>query len=300
MNRRAFSLIELLVVIAIVALLMGLLLPALAGSRQQSRYVKGQANLRSLSQIMLMYAQEQQDQFLNPFRPVWPDMSDLPGGTPSWATAVSIKDPAIRWDFFVLFCPELQEAHTEGFSSLWYSYLADYRGAGRVTPEQFSPADAQMMEIYQRAKADPTLMEEDRLSPSSYIYSPTMSCSPDRYLGGGRSPMAPGYLLTAQLSTVRHPSAKVFLYERMDFSQRTPRPLQSIACRPTVAAVDGSVDRADMGNIMERIANAGSDGSDRDLMPCFGTGCQVIPEDPTPLFFYATKNGVRGRDLPRQ
>lgn len=54
--RYAFTLLELLVVISIVALLVGLLLPALAASREAAVDVKCQANLRSVHQSFHVYA----------------------------------------------------------------------------------------------------------------------------------------------------------------------------------------------------------------------------------------------------
>jgi prepilin-type N-terminal cleavage/methylation domain-containing protein/prepilin-type processing-associated H-X9-DG protein len=57
---RAFSLIELIVVIGIIALLIGVLLPALAQARSQSRAVACLSNVRQLSTAVMMYANDHQ------------------------------------------------------------------------------------------------------------------------------------------------------------------------------------------------------------------------------------------------
>jgi prepilin-type N-terminal cleavage/methylation domain-containing protein len=55
---RAFTLVELLVVIGIIAVLIGVLLPVLAGVSARGRDIKCQANLRSIMQALYGYAAE--------------------------------------------------------------------------------------------------------------------------------------------------------------------------------------------------------------------------------------------------
>ena len=63
MKKKGFTLVELLVVIAIIALLMGILMPALAKVRQIAFRMVCGTNLSGMGKAMLIYAQDYDDEY---------------------------------------------------------------------------------------------------------------------------------------------------------------------------------------------------------------------------------------------
>lgn len=64
-KQKGFTLIELLVVIAIIAILMGILMPALNRVREQGKRIVCQSNLKTLTLAWIMYADENDDKIAN-------------------------------------------------------------------------------------------------------------------------------------------------------------------------------------------------------------------------------------------
>jgi prepilin-type N-terminal cleavage/methylation domain-containing protein/prepilin-type processing-associated H-X9-DG protein len=90
-NRRGFTLIELLVVISIIAILMGILMPALSTAKKMAQSIACSSNLRSLTIGWRMYADQNDDKLLSAESGV--------KDRPNWFTGgLSYSADPVNWD----------------------------------------------------------------------------------------------------------------------------------------------------------------------------------------------------------
>lgn len=335
-QRAGFTLIELLVVIAIIALLIGILLPALGRSRLAAQNLISQANLKSMAQIHATYGLENRDSMFNPF-----DETYKGGGFFSSWGDVTKGDLTGSYQFFL---NGLWQADMYAFH--WYSLVAGTLNEGDWGSEvQFAPADLSVKLRFEDKKILPSFQPDRYLWDGSYVLSPTVWHSAARYR---TDPRATGYKNDARRSNVRRntfddvlfPSAKVLMFERFDTTKKSraeqvvsysptgPLTATSVGTQdappmwnnpqaePSVATADGSVTRADM----QELYDLASSDEEKKIDVYRPVGLWDIPTvtlnnyemaqdglenggttDPGkyPAFFFSTRDGIRGRDLPR-
>jgi len=120
-NRRGFTLIELLVVIAIIAILIGLLLPAVQKVRESANKSDSSNNLRNLALAMVQFSDDQ---------------NYLPYNSSTANTAGGLNNGSWAWQ--ILPYIEQRNMHTAGTTA---SYIKTFACKGRGRPNSASYTD---------------------------------------------------------------------------------------------------------------------------------------------------------------
>ncbi len=347
--RKAFTLIELLVVIAIIAILVGILIPALSSAHNTARLMKSQANLRSLAQVQEVYSSEYRGSLMQPFKIRGYQRRTGPGSQ-GWGVARKVGSNLPGLEFPYGRNGYNSPWYTEMYAFHWYSVIGGWLNQGDYASDvQFAPADRVLIQRVQELQDDPppnwTL--DTGYWDCSYILSPTIWFSAERYRDNQR-PAArrfdPGasYAKRNKASQVVYPSQKVLIWERFDWTKKTRQATyrnpsigidepvifgsenyapqwNNFDAQPSVATADGSVTRVKIKDIFAKMSSD-DPGVARDSTPTDEWNCRYnvleyysmhedgfeigSQEDGAgrglyPAFFWATRDGIRGRDFAR-
>jgi len=200
-KQRAFTLVELLVVIGIIAVLIGILLPALSRANRQAKATACLSNQKQLIMALLMYCQENKGYF--------------PGGPGEYASkdANGNQQPPIYRPYSARYNPDTWNPYAcNDDPDFGPTFLAKYVGKSKKIP--FCPE-----EPFKRAKGsfwDPN--NEENTYSSGYWYPLSLVYKPIDIWNGAVNDQT--LQQPQKITQVKYPTQKVVIIDRKTYHSK--------------------------------------------------------------------------------
>lgn len=164
--KKNFTLIELLVVISIIAILAGLLLPALGSARRRAKSIACVSNLSNIGKIFMMYVQDNHEYFPYAAQKKYFNDGSLASDDPK---IVDVLENYVAPTNKVYLCPEDSGEKFFKLEGASYEYNSFLAGRSLAKPSRFMKASQIPVmydyEPFHRSYSFSTLLDDEDFEP---------------------------------------------------------------------------------------------------------------------------------------